>query len=98
MKIAIERSEQIHPVSATPSDWLAVSRMALTELSENSVTHLQENKIQLNTSTEWMVTDTSKDMDTIKVRDIQNEISAGAFTINTDIIAKQMMVMLIRLP
>ena len=95
--MAIERLDQAGPVNKIQSEYLARDQKSLAEQIKKSVRCLPASQVQLSSFAQYFDIDSSKDIDIKQVQDFQRTISDGSFIIDTDNIARKLLVTLFEL-
>ncbi|WP_260833800.1 flagellar biosynthesis anti-sigma factor FlgM [Yersinia frederiksenii] len=88
MKMAIERIDQMRPVTATQQDVLLRQKSESAALPAVETDKESATQVKLSQVTQQVKTDTSRDIDMERVNTIKAQISTGQLTIDTDKIAQ----------
>lgn len=98
MKMAIERIDQMRPVTATQQDMLLRQKNESTALPAQETDKESATQVKLSQVTQQVKTDTSRDIDIERVNSIKAQISAGQLAIDTDKIAQCLINEILELP
>lgn len=95
--MAIERLDQAVPVNKIQPECLTRDQTTSTEQIKKTVRCLPASQVHLSSFAQHFDIDSSKDVDTRQVHDFQRTISDGSFIIDTDSIARKLLVTLFEL-